>query len=419
MDTEQSAREMAIHMLRSGSCVQEVAQACQRSKRWVYKWRKRYEAEEWAGIESQSRAPKKHGRKLTKAMECAILRARSELEAEAASGNGLKYVGARAVRTRLKKKRLRRIPSCSTIERVLSQAGMTRPQEPRPEVNYPHLQPNRPHELIQVDIVPHFLSGGMRVNCFNAIDVVSRYPTGEAYAQRCSVDAANFLIHVWQEIGIPVYTQVDNEGCFSGGATHPYVLGTVVRLALFMGTELLFSPVYHPQSNGYVERFHQDYNLHVWQETYLADIKQVRQKTRCFFALYRQSEHHSALNERSPAQLHALHPGPKLCPDFELQQMKLPLHAGRIHFLRRVRADKTVSVLNVSWPVDSASPDLGVWVTLDLTSENAILSIYDYAPDVPTRTCLDTHPFPIAETVWPSPENSPHILRPDALRLDR
>lgn len=84
--------------------------------------------------------------------------------------------------------------------------------------------------------------------CFNAIDVVSRYPTGNAYEQRRSQAAATFLIQVWQAIGIPHYTQVDNEGCFNGGATHPYVLGRVVRLALQVGTELLFSPVYHPRS---------------------------------------------------------------------------------------------------------------------------------------------------------------------------
>jgi hypothetical protein len=62
---------------------------------------------------------------------------------------------------------------------------------------------------------------------------------------------------------------------------------------------------------------------------------------------------------------------------------------------------------------------LGVWVTLDLTSEGAVLAIYDYAPDVPTRTCLDIHPFPIAETVWPFPEKPPHILQADALRIHR
>ena len=63
----------------------------------------------------------------------------------------------------------------------------------------------------------------------------------------------------------------------------------MVRLALQVGTELLFSPVYHPKSNSHVERFHQDYNLHVWQDTYLRDLKQVRQQSKSFYRRYRQS----------------------------------------------------------------------------------------------------------------------------------
>lgn len=409
MDKEQELRKRAIHLLRAGHKVQEVAQRCGRSKRWVYKCQARFKASSWAGLESGSRGPKKHGRKLSQAMRQAILRVRSELEAEAAQGQGLRYIGAPAIRTRLRQKRRKQIPSCATIERVLKEAGMTRPPQPAPKTVYPRLTPQGAQQLIQVDIVPHYLTGGERMPCFNAIDVVSRYPTGQPYAQRRALDAVDFLIHVWQEIGIPTYTQVDNEGCFSGGATHPYVLGKVVRLALAVGTQLLFSPVYHPQSNGYVERFHQDYNLHVWQNTYLRDRKEVRQKTKHFLQLYRQRTEHSALNGRSPAQVHGDHPVKKLDAAFSAPQQKLPLYAGKVHFMRRVRRDKTVSVLNVAWPVRSAKADQGVWVTLHLTVSDATLTIYNKAPDDHTRRILATHPFPLTESVLPA-EYSPLLL---------
>jgi len=410
MNQENERRKTAMHLLRSGSSVPEVAAACERSQKWVYKWQARFEADGWTGLASRSQAPKQHGRKLSQSVERAILRMRSELEAEAASGQGLKYIGPQAIRTRLRKKHFKVIPSYLSIARVLRRAGMSRAQAAVPVVDYPHLKPSDPLQLIQVDIVPHFLTGGMRVPCFNAIDVVSRYPSGDAYDQRCAEDAAHFLIQVWQEIGIPRYTQVDNEGCFSGGASHPYVLGRVVRLALWVGTELLFSPIYYPKSNGTVERFHQDYNRHVWQDTYLRDLKQVRQKSSLFFALYRQSEHHSALNEQSPAQVHAQVAGRQLAADFTLAQTKLPLYGGRLHFLRRVSAVQTVSVLNVAWPVQAARPDDGVWVTLELTPAQSALSIYDQAPDVLTRTCLDTHPFPLVDTVLPLPQPLAHVL---------
>ena len=105
MSQEIDRRQKAIHLLRSGSSVQEVAETCERSRSWVYKWQSRYVSEGWEGLQSQSRAPKRHGRKLSRRMGKAILRIRSELEAEAASDKGLKYIGPQAIRTRLLKRR--------------------------------------------------------------------------------------------------------------------------------------------------------------------------------------------------------------------------------------------------------------------------------------------------------------------------
>lgn len=294
------------------------------------------------------------------------------------------------------------LPSVPTIERVIHQAGLTKPkvESSQPEITYPRLHPTQPHQLCQVDIVPHFLQGGQRIASFNAIDVVSRYPTGGSYEQRRSQDAADFLIHVWQE-GIPHYTQVDNEGCFSGGATHTHVLGKVVRLALTVGTELVFSPVNHPQSNGSVERFHQDYNQHVWQDTYLKDLTAVNQQEQSFFALYQQREDHSQLHDQSPAKLHYQQQPQKLAADCQLSTQKLPLRQGRIHFMRRVAAEGTVRMLNAAWTVPHFDPTKGVWVTVEFKPEGATLSIYDEAPDVEPRRCLAAYPSPLREAVLP------------------
>jgi len=327
-----------------------------------------------------------------------VRQARSELEAAAARNEGLKYIGARAIRTRLKAAE-KPAPSLRTIERILQEFGMTRPHQALPEITYPHLQPQHPHELCQVDHMPHYLQGGEKVYCFNAIDVVSRYPTGQALADRRAETAAGFLIHVWQTLGVPKYTQVDNEACFSGGFTHPYVLGRCVRLALMAGTELVFSPVRHPQSNGYVERFHRDYQYHVWEDTYLADRQAVQQQGATFFTLYRQSQHHSALHEQSPETLHRQRV-PRLLPeDLDPTATKLPLYAGQLHFMRRIDPAGTVSVLNVPWAVPNPDFHKGVWVTLDIQAQGAVLTIYDQPPDAPERQQLATYPFPLKEPV--------------------
>ena len=398
-------RRTAIHMLRSGCSATEVAAEMEHPLSWVYKWQHCFEQEGWAGLAGRSRAPKQHGRRLPAATRQAILRARSELEAEAAAQTELQYIGPAAVQGRLRKELSSSLPSTASIARVLRAAGMTQRRSHRSEadVNYPHLHPDQPLHLIQVDIVPHFLTGGAALACFNAIDVVSRYPTGSPFDQRRAADAVDFLLHTWREIGLPSYTQVDNEGCFSGGFTHPAVLGQVVRAALWVGTELVFGPVRHPASNGTVERFHQEYDRHVWDLLDLADRSAVTRQGARFFDRYRHSPHHSALKGQTPAEVHAQVPVKRLPPDFSLPPGKLPLTEGRIHFIRQVNPAGMVTVLNLEWAVPEPHPDQGVWVTIEFTLTEAALRIYDAAPDADNRICLATYPFPLKEAVQPKP----------------
>jgi len=416
-----SERKLAIFQLQKGKTINEVAQSLDHSTSWVSKWHKRFKNGGWVGLKDLSRAPKCHGNKLPKPVREAVRQTRLELEADAALGEGLKYVGAIAVRTRLKQKVVESLPSVSSIERILREAGMTKPKEKQvePQVDYPHLKPTQAHQLCQVDIVPHYLSGGKKVSCFNAIDVVSRYPTGQPSARRRSEDAAAFLIHVWQKIGIPRYTQLDNEGCFSGGATHKHVLGKVIRLALEVGTELVFSPVNHPESNGTVERFHQDYDRHVWEDTYLDNLDEVLEQSQHFFRLYRQRKDHSRLNEQSPEVIHNQYPVHKLTSDFTLSERRQPLKEGRVHFMRRVSTEGKVRVLNDEWVVPNPDPEKGVWVTIEFLTTVATLRIFDEAPDSPDRQCLASYPFPVNEPILPKvdkPAKTDQVLSQLAVR---
>ncbi len=395
----ETKRQDALYLLESGEKPGAIAQKLGCSRRWVYKWQGRYQQEGWAGLESRSRVPQTHPTALEPEVKQAIRAARRELELEAQEPERLSYIGAGAVRGRLQEKGGQPLPSESSIEREIRRAGLSRPRPSgQTEVNYPHLQPTQAHQLVQVDIYPRLMRGGQSVACFNAIDVVSRYPTGWQSFTKRAKEAARFLVQVWQEVGIPAYTQVDNEGCFSGGFTHPYVLGQVVRLALAVGTELVFSPFYHPESNGTVERFHQDYGANTWTKTQFTVLDMIRQFSQRFFQNYRHSRHHSALKGRSPAQLHLAQPFRKLAANFEIPD-PLPLTTGRVHFIRRVDPNRQIKVLNVAWDVPQAKPNQGVWATLELTPKQARLLVYDTAPDAPVRKRLASHPFPLKQKV--------------------
>jgi len=407
-------RQALVHLLRSGKTAQEAARELGRAVSWCYKWKGRYEQEGWAGLEEQSRAPRHIAKKTPERIRDEILRIRSELEAEARDKDKLGYIGADAIYGRLCANGCQAVPSTSTIERVLRRAGVTRPwiSKAEVEVQYPHLKPTAAHQLTQVDIVPHYLTGGESIACFNGIDVVSRNPAGKQYTGKRSVDAVDFLVHTWRELGLSEYLQMDNESCFSGGYKHPGVIGKAVRLALFVGVQPVFSPFYHPESNSFVERFHQDYSAFVWEKEHLENLAAVRQRSALFFPNYRNSHHHSALRGRSPHEIHQATPMRKLPANFSLPN-QLPITAGQVHFLRAVDKNHSVLILNKTWSAGLGIPKQGVWATLSLTPKGATLRIYDSAPDVSKRRCLAVHPFPLNEPVVPlQPQFASRIANP-------
>jgi hypothetical protein len=324
------------------------------------------------------------------------------LEAEALESDKLGYIGADAIYGRLLASDIQPLPGVSTIERLLRQAGMTKPRLPEvtKEVVYPHLQATTAHQLTQVDIVPHYLSGGESIACFNSIDVVSRYPAGKQFKGKGSANALDFLVHTWRELGLSTYLQMDNESCFSGGYKHPGVIGKAVRLALYVGVQPVFSPFYHPESNSVVERFHQDYSKFVWTKAYLENLAAVHQRSALFFPSYRTSRHHCALKGQSPLAVHTAEPSRTLPAAFSLPD-KLPITAGQVHFIRAVDKQGQLLILNKTWSAGLGLPDQGVWATLFLTPKGATLRVFDAAPDAPKRRCLAVHPFPLQEPVLP------------------
>lgn len=406
----ENARHSLIHLVRSGKSPEEAAEELDYSLSWAYKWWGRFNEAGWEGLKSQSRAPHHHPNRIPPKMEQRIVKIRCALEKEARQPDKLSYIGAYAIRGRMMESKMKELPSPSTIEKTLRRAGMTRPQrlEAQKKVAYPHLQINHPHQLTQMDIVPHYLSGGALAHCFNAMDVVSRYPDGKQYDSKATDNVLDFCVKMFQNIGISEFTQMDNESSFNGGRTHPYVIGRVVRLMLLVGTQLVYSPFHHPESNAYVERFHQDYGKNVWKKVPMQDLMEVHKTSSRFFARYRISKHHSELNGQSPVSLHFEKPFRVLPKNFVIPK-PLPITEGKIHFMRAVSKSQSIPICNVDWSTGLAEREQGVWATLFITLRGARLRIYDQAPGALKQRCFADHPFPLSEPVIPL---SPKFQKP-------
>lgn len=128
--TDYEDRKSLVHLLNSGKKPSEAAQELGRSRAWAYKWKTRYDQAGWEGLKSQSRAPKHVPRRTPFKIRQAILHVRSELEAERENKDSLGYIGADAVYGLLRKRGIVPLPAVSTIERILRQAGKTKPRQP-------------------------------------------------------------------------------------------------------------------------------------------------------------------------------------------------------------------------------------------------------------------------------------------------
>jgi hypothetical protein len=397
-----SERVSTIHLLRGGQPIEEGAQTLGRSINWAYKWRWRFFAHnDWNDLESQSRAPKSCPKRISAEIRAVVKVTRSELEQEASLPGHLSYIGGYAIRNRMRQQGVTPLPSRASIERFLSEERMTHPhQASQPKVYYPQLHPNQPHQLTQIDIVPRYLPGnGGCVSCFNGIDVFSHHPTGRQSLSKTSEDAASFMLQVVKELGIAKYTQIDNGSCFSGGVTHPGVIGKVVRVLLYLGSQPVFSPYYHPESNHTVERFHQDCMKNTWDKVEMKDLAAVQKYSAFFFELYCESGHQAELQGLSPKEVHWAQPVIRLPKDFQLPAGKLPITEGQVHFIRKVEPDHTINVTNIHWKVPDVAVGRGVRATLVITCHGSTLKIYDEAPEVSNRICLISYPFQIKEPV--------------------
>lgn len=121
----ESARHSLIHLLRSGRTPEEAATELGYCLSWAYKWRGRFEEAGWEGLKSQSRVPHHQPRRTSEKTKRKILEIRAELEEAAKKPNALSYIGAGAIRGQMVERCLKTIPSLSSIEKVLHEAGAT------------------------------------------------------------------------------------------------------------------------------------------------------------------------------------------------------------------------------------------------------------------------------------------------------
>src|SRR2546425_4741352 len=159
--------------LREGRPIGELARLHGVHRSWLYKLLRRYRREGEAGLLARSRRPHRSPAAMPLAVADEIVRVRTTLLAEGLDA------GALTIQWHLAR-RAGRVPSASSIIRLLRRRGLVTPQpRKRPRSSLIRFAAALPNELWQTDATHWALADGSAVEILNVIDDRSEEHTSE------------------------------------------------------------------------------------------------------------------------------------------------------------------------------------------------------------------------------------------------
>lgn len=371
----QTRRELAVSRYRAGEPVSVICQSLGCSTSWLYKWLRRYQADNPHWKEEASRRPHNHPRQASEELALHVRRIRQELSCQ-----GL-FCGAQAILWEMESLSLTPLPSERTINRLLRRQGLisppTSPYQPTGKV-YPALQGTRVNRVHQMDFVgPRYLRCPTRFYSLHAVDLATSRCAIEPMTQRGGQAGIDAVWAIWQRLGIPDHLQVDNEMVFYGSPTHPRGMGSLIRLGLHHRVQLWFIPPSEPWRNGVVEKFNDHYQQKFLARTELVDEAALRAHSQAFEQRHNASYRYSKWGGATPLQVMARTSGkPRFPPSPEPPRHPLPKpKQGKYHLVRFIRSDARLNVFGETFPLPSQAIYEYVIATVDVARQKIFVTL--------------------------------------------
>jgi len=406
MDQRQEfrVRRTAIRWWAKGVRTKIILGKLHRSRAWLSKWRRRYQRGGRRGLQSQSRRPAHSPTACSRRIERLIVQARRRL-----ARRKVGLIGPRAILRELNKLRLgRQTPSLSTLKRVLRKYGLTRSaDEPRPAY-FPAPRRTLTGTLQAVDWTCRYLADGPKVYAFHTLNLQTRACHQTIALDKSTPTVIAHLVDTWKTLGIPDFVQLDNDAAFCGGYKAPRVFGQVVRLCLYLGSEIVFLPVAEPERNGEVEQLNHLWGYAFWERRQFHSFAQVHRASPAFVHWYLTDYAPPALGQQTPAQAQRVEPRRRLtAAQVAGLPTPLPITAGRVHFIRKVKPEGTITLLNETWRVSKRLAGKYVWATI--TTHRRRLDIWYQRSAQHDWRLLKSFAYDIPETIA---RRQPEFARP-------
>ncbi len=312
------------------------------------------------------------------------------------------FCGAVAIHQELDNLGCRNKPSLSTINRVLKRNGLIAKQgkdakEKSTKKHFPHIKARHPGYLHQLDLVtPRYIKGFGVIISVNRIDVYTAQANLEQYQNKGADSIISFLVNDWKTFGIPRYLQLDNEASFRGSMYHPRTFGKLSRFCLNFGVELVFIPFNEPWRNAHIESFNSRFDKMLWQPKVFKDLNHLRSESKKFRDKHNNyQEYRKSTFSKQKSKSYETRYLPNSFTYNTSQD--LPITRGRLHFVRMVKENGNINILNEDFYVDKNLSFEYVWAIIS-TKDRNVKIWYQPTKDAP-KELLKAESYELREPV--------------------
>ena len=353
---------------------------------------------EW--FKEESRAPKNVHRRTDSEIEQLVVNVRKSLMEGKTEDTKYRCIGAVEIQFRMHKLGYSedKTPSLSTIKRIIKRNGLVVQKRKRyirckSKKRYTLLNPTKANDIHQMDFVgPRYIKGYGAISSLNLIDVVSSKAHIQQYAGQTMDNVLEFLLSCWTKNAIPNYLQMDNGAYSIGDLIHSRHFSRVVRLCLHLGVEPVFIAPSKPWMNGTIEDFNGDFGEKLWEREQWTDLEHIRSEAKIFLMRHNNRQDWK-YRKTDPETI----PHRKLPENFEIDVHNLPITEGKVHFIRQVKEDGAISVLNEDFDVDKSLAYEYAWATIGTKQEQ--LMIYYREKNEEEAGLIKIYEYKIGENV--------------------
>lgn len=262
------------------------------SRKTGYKWIKRHQED--GCLEDRNKRPLRISSKTEDWVERLILEARQERP----------RWGAQKIQVYLGRKGYP-MPCVRTVNNILKRNGLISQEASLARKPFKRFERDHNNELWQADFKGDFkMANGTRCYPLTILDDHSRYAI-LIEPKPDQKDVQSSFIRIFRDFGLPEAILTDNGSTFAG-----FKSGYTQFERMLMDQDILpiHGRVYHPQTQGKIERFHRSLKNEVLYLKNIQDFDEAAKVFQNWQRIYNFERPHAAPNNKCPADIYSISP---------------------------------------------------------------------------------------------------------------